>query len=90
MRALRVRERLDAGEAVVVAGPAYALRDSADAVAALAFVLDGDTLCVGYAVQGSSGWQVVEHEPYSLRALGYWQRWLKRHGVVLPGNVEQY
>lgn len=81
LRAVRVRERLAAGESVVVTGPRYALQHTTGDVAALAFVLQGDTLCVGYAVQGTGGWQVIDCEPYSMRALGYWQRWLKRHGV---------
>ncbi|GBD25773.1 hypothetical protein HRbin30_01097 [bacterium HR30] len=81
LRDLGVLPRLTAGERLVTAGTVYALDEEARVLASLVFVLEGDVLCVGYAVNRGTGWQIVEQEPYSLRSLGYWQRWLKRHGV---------
>ncbi len=37
-------------------------------------------LCVGLALERSGRWEVEEAEPYSARSLGYYQRWLRRHG----------
>ncbi|MCX8073927.1 MAG: hypothetical protein N3C12_16045 [Candidatus Binatia bacterium] len=79
---LGVVARLASGEQVVAVGTWYQLREQ-DRVVSLAFTLDGDELCVGYAAQQGERWQPVEMEPYSLRALGYWQRWLKRHGIAV-------
>jgi len=78
---LGVWKRLQQGEKVVVVGPTYELITAEDPIAALAFTCEGERLYVGFAVVREGQWEAVELEPYSLRALGYWQRWLKRHGV---------
>lgn len=83
LRQLGVLPRLAAGERLVTAGPIYALRADQRTRASLVFTIKGDHLYVGYALDPGTGWQAVELEPYSLRSLGYWQRWLKRHGVPL-------
>lgn len=80
---LGVLARLTAGERVVTVGTTYALANEANTLASLAFALEADTVYVGYAVNRGTGWEIVELEPYSFRSLGYWQRWLKRHGVPL-------
>ena len=38
------------------------------------------SLCVGYASDDSGEWATVEAEPFSMRALGYYERRLKRIG----------
>jgi hypothetical protein len=79
---LGVWKRLQRGEKLVVVGPTYELFTAEDSTAALAFTCEGESLYVGYAVVREGRWEAAELEPYSLRALGYWQRWLKRHGVA--------
>jgi hypothetical protein len=80
LQQLGVLPRLRAGERVVPVGKTFALRGREGEFASLVFAFDGDTLAVGYATRHGESWTVEELEPYSLRALGYWQRWLKRHG----------
>ena len=80
LRDARIEEALAAGEALVTIGKSYRLRDGQLAV--LAFARDDEQrLCVGYAVD-EGGWVMVESEPFSARALGYYERWLKRHREV--------
>ncbi|MBI4518056.1 MAG: hypothetical protein HY699_19810 [Deltaproteobacteria bacterium] len=77
LHAWRVEQALAAGESVVVVEKTYRLRDGQ--LATLAFDRDDEgRLCVGYAVD-EGGWVMVESEPVSVRTLGYYQRWLKRH-----------
>ena len=80
LRQERIEESLAAGDTVVTVGHNYRLRDGQ--VARLAFIRDAEgRICVGYAVD-EGDWVMVEDEPFSQRALGYYQRWLKRHGAV--------
>jgi hypothetical protein len=80
LRAWRIEETLAAGNQVVPVGRRYRLRDGA--LGTLAFARDEEgRLCVGYAFD-EGGWTMVESEPFSARTLGYYQRWLKRHGEV--------
>jgi hypothetical protein len=77
LRAARIEESLAAGETLVPIGRRYRLRDGQ--LATLAFARDDEhRLCVGYAVDEGE-WVMVESEPFSARALGYYERWLKRH-----------
>ena len=77
-------ERLLAdGAAVAAVGPAYDLRDGDRARLAFARGSDGE-LCIGVAIERDGRWTMEEGEPYSARTLGYYQRWLKRHGEREP------
>jgi hypothetical protein len=88
LRQLGVLDALARGEALVLAGPSYALRRDPAVHLRLAFLYDDRrTLCVGYASHASGGWEPAEHEPFSLRTLGYYERRLKRIGDVLQGPV---
>lgn len=77
---LGVPRAFERGEQLVLVGPTYELRKDPGIKVRLAFLHDADgQLCVGYA-HDSGGWQAVEFEPFSLRALGYYERRLKRIG----------
>lgn len=67
------------GEAIVPVGPAYALRDDRRARLAFSRGEEGETR-VGVAIERDGRWEIDEAEPYSARALGYYERWLRRHG----------
>jgi hypothetical protein len=78
---LGVPAALARGEALVLVGPTYTLRKEPSTTVRLAFLRDEDRrLCVGYARNDGSVWAAVEFEPFSLRALGYYERRLKRVG----------
>jgi hypothetical protein len=78
---LGVAKALDEGESLVLRGPLYEHRKQPGALIQLAFVRDEEgRIAVGYALRDGDGWSVVEHEPFSLRAIGYYQRRLKRLG----------
>jgi hypothetical protein len=80
LRDLGVPRAFERGEQLVLVGPTYELRKDPGIKVRLAFLHDADgKLCVGYADDGD-GWQAVEFEPFSLRALGYYERRLKRIG----------
>jgi hypothetical protein len=80
LRDLGVPRAFERGEQLVLVGPTYELRKDPGIKVRLAFLHDTDgKLCVGYA-DDSDGWQAVEFEPFSLRALGYYERRLKRIG----------
>ena len=75
-----VEETLATGAALVAVGPVYRLADGVRA--RLAFARDDERrLGVGYAVAEGERWTMAELEPYSARALGYYQRRLKRMGL---------
>ena len=77
LRDAHIEESLASGETLVPVGKPYRLRDGRRAI--LAVNRDDDQrLCVGYAID-EDGWVMVESEPFSARALGYYERWLKRH-----------
>lgn len=78
---LGVRRAFERGAALVPAGPVYRLND--DRRARLAFSHDEQgRVCVGYAVDEEGHWAMAEAEVYSARALGYYQRRLRRVGQV--------
>jgi len=83
-----VMRALDRGERLVLVGPTYELRKNPGIKVRMTFLRDRDgQLCIGYA-NDEDGWQPVEYEPFSLRALGYYQRRLKRIGAVAAGNLD--
>ncbi|HVO25766.1 MAG TPA: hypothetical protein VMW56_19280 [Candidatus Margulisiibacteriota bacterium] len=79
LQQLGVAKAFERGETLVLVGPYYELRKDPGIKVRLAF-LHGDDgrLCVGYASDDGGEWHAVESEPFSLRALGYWERRLKR------------
>ena len=80
LRDAGIEEALARGDTLVRVGRTYRLRDGQ--LATLAFVRDDEQrLCVGYAVDEGE-WVMVESEPFSSRALGYYERWLKRHREI--------
>ena len=75
------------GETLVLAGPTYELVKHPGIYVRLAFVHDGDgRLCVGYASDDGGEWHTVEAEPFSMRALGYYERRVKRIGVFFGSD----
>jgi hypothetical protein len=84
---LGVRRAFEGGAALVPVGPTYRLAD--DRRARLAFSRDEEgRVCVGYAVAAGPGWAQAEAEVYSARALGYYQRRLRRIGQAEdPGRA---
>jgi hypothetical protein len=88
LKRLGVLAALEGGDAPVRAGPIYASRTEPAARLQLAFLYDeARRLCVGTARDDGDGWRVVEAEPFSLRALGYYQRRLKRVGDFLAAGA---
>jgi hypothetical protein len=81
LKQLGVPDALARGETLVLVGPTYELRKESGRRVRLAFLHDDDgRLCVGYAAADHDTWHVVEAEPFSMRALGYYERRLKRIG----------
>ena len=78
------------GEALVLAGPAYELVKDPGIHVRLAFLRNGDQLCVGYASNDGGDWQAVESEPFSMRALGYYERRLKRIGAFIEADRHRH
>ncbi len=78
---LGVTDALARGETLVLVGPTYELLKDPGIHVRLAFARGDDgRLCVGYASDDTGEWCSVESEPFSLRALGYYERRLKRIG----------
>lgn len=78
---LGVVAALDDGDPIVLRGPLYELRKEPGVFVQLAFLRDdGERILVGYARRQGDEWVAADYEPYSLRALGYWERRLKRIG----------
>lgn len=72
-----IEKALRSGAEVVPVGPPY--RTEGGEQARLVFTRDDEgRLCVGLAVARAEKWEVLEAEPFSSRALGYYQRRLKR------------
>jgi hypothetical protein len=72
---------LDDGEPLVLRGPVYELRKEPGVQVQLAFLRDDQKrILVGYARREDGEWIAADYEVYSLRALGYWERRLKRIG----------
>lgn len=88
LKQLGVSDAFAKGETLVLAGPTYALRKDPEVKVRLAFLHDDEgRLCVGYASDDGGTWTSVESEPFSRRALGYYERRLKRIGdFVAPTN----
>ncbi len=88
VKSQRLLERLgvfaafERGEALALIGPTYELRKDPGIHVRLVFVRDDADaqLRVGYASDATGTWQPAEVEPFSARALGYYQRRLKRIG----------
>lgn len=81
LQQLGVAKAFERGETLVLVGPTYELRKDPGVRVRLAFLRDAEgRMCVGYASDDGGEWQAVESEPFSLRALGYYQRRLKRIG----------
>jgi hypothetical protein len=81
LKQLGVLAAFERGEELVLVGPTYELRKEPGIYVRLAFQRDdAQRLCVGYASGGGGAWQAVESEPFSMRALGYYERRLKRIG----------
>ena len=75
------------GETLVLAGPTYELVKDPAIHVRLAFLRDDDgRLCVGYASDKGGGWRAVESEPFSMRALGYYERRVKRIGALVEAD----
>lgn len=89
LRAHKVRERWARGEDPVLAGPAYRITGSGENFMALAFRLEGEQWWVGLASSEQGKWAFVEGEPFSLRTLGYYERWLKRRGSF-AGVIDEH
>ncbi len=84
LKQLGVPAAFERGERLVLIGPTYVLRKNAEVRVRLVFLRDADQqLCVGYASDETGSWQPVDVEPFSIRALGYYQRRLKRVGERL-------
>jgi hypothetical protein len=72
------------GEVLVLVGSTYELVKDPGIHVRLAFLHDGDgRLCVGYASDDGGDWHAVEAEPFSMRALGYYERRVKRLGAFV-------
>ena len=81
LKQLGVAKAFERGDTLVLVGPTYELRKDPGIKVRLAFLHDEEgRLCVGYASDDGGDWQPVESEPFSLRALGYYERRLKRIG----------
>jgi hypothetical protein len=81
LQQLGVLKAFERGETLVLIGPTYELRKDPGINVRLAFLHDDEgRLCVGYASDNGGAWQPVESEPFSMRALGYYERRLKRIG----------
>ncbi len=93
LKQMGVLRALADGHRLVLVGPTYELRDGPGIRARMAFLRDDDgRLCVGYATDDAGEWEVVAHEPYSLRAFGYYERRLKRIGDFVqtaPANAHR-
>lgn len=88
LKQLGVTKAFEQGETLVLVGPTYELRKDPGIKVRLAFLHDDEgRLCVGHATDDGGEWQAVESEPFSLRALGYYERRLRRVGEFVRGGV---
>ena len=87
LQQLGVPKAFERGETLVLVGPTYELRKEPGIRVRLAFLHDDENrLCVGYASDDGGEWHVVDSEPFSMRALGYYERRLKRIGDFVAGS----
>jgi len=68
------------GAKTVLTGPLYELRKEPGVLARLAFHKEDAVIFVGYATSDGVEWEIADSEPFSFRALGYYERRLRRHG----------
>ena len=81
LKELGVAKAFERGDKLVLVGPTYELRKEPGIRVRLAFLHDDEgRLCFGYASDDGGDWQPVDSEPFSRRALGYYERRLKRIG----------
>jgi hypothetical protein len=81
LSSLGVLPALDRGDALAFSGPIYELRKEPGIQVRLVFLRDDENrVAVGYARREGNDWEAVEHEPFTMRALGYYERRLKRIG----------
>lgn len=76
---LGVEKKLDSGKQLVEIEPTFVLSDGRSARLAFERNEEGE-LCVGYAIERDGRWEMLEAERFSVRALGYYERRLKRIG----------
>jgi hypothetical protein len=87
LKRLGVLAAFERGEDLVLVGPTYELRKDPHIRIRLAFLRDDEQrLCIGYASDDGGAWQPVESEPFSMRALGYYERRLKRIGDFVENS----
>ncbi len=87
LKQLGVAKAFERGQTLVLVGPTYELRKDPGIKVRLAFLHDDQgRLCIGYASDDRGEWLAVESEPFSLRALGYWERRLKRIGEFVASD----
>jgi hypothetical protein len=87
LKQLGVARAFEHGDTLVLVGPTYELRKHPGIHVRLAFLHDDEgRLCIGYANDDGGDWQPVESEPFSLRALGYYERRLKRIGDFVAAD----
>jgi len=89
LASLGVQAALDQGDELVFSGPTYELRKEPGVHVRLVFLRDEGRIAVGYARCDGKDWSPVEHEPFSMRALGYYERRLKRIGDRVDARVRQ-
>ena len=77
---LGVSDAMKRGAQRIAVGPLFELRREPGIFVRLMFERDAGELNIGYVKLDGPEWEVVESEIFSLRALGYYERWLKRHG----------
>ncbi len=77
---LGVAKAFQQGGKRVLTGPVYELRKDPGIQVRLLFEKEDEALNLGYAAWDGAQWEVVESEPFSFRALGYYERRLKRLG----------
>ncbi len=88
LQELGVLRALDRGESLVLVGATYELRKDPGVQARMSFLRSADgQVQVGYADDTEGEWRVVESEPFSRRAYGYYQRRLKRIGDVVADDA---
>jgi hypothetical protein len=90
LAALGVQAAVVRGERLVLTGPIYTLRKDPETKVRLVFLRDDEKrIAVGYARLEGSEWCAVEHEPFTMRAFGYYERRLKRIGDRVDAKDRQ-
>ena len=83
-----IERTLAGGAKLALVGLTYELGDGR--VTRVAFHRDDEQrLCVGYAVERDGHWEIEESEPFSTRALGYYQRYIRRKRARVPDEDEE-